>query len=256
VTIECRKRRRRQDVTWIEQLATKKISIGADRTIAVSSAGFSAEAEAAAKIHGIDLRRLSDVSVAEIHRLLRLDFVLFTHKRCAIIRIGIRSFRSLQWMVPSPTDIDFELGRETDPFLPIFENTETGNRWSLNDLWLQLQEATDPFQGITKGQEPRTRTACFPYSGKVTVDTPDGPKEIGDVLLTIALWLEVEMVDFDAAKKVEYASRDAPTIQRIEFSSSDPTAKDWRLSLQLPKEAADKNQLRVGGNWPDRRKRA
>src|SRR5690606_14024174 len=40
-TIECRKRRARQDVTWIEQLATKKVSLGANHTIAVSASGFS-----------------------------------------------------------------------------------------------------------------------------------------------------------------------------------------------------------------------
>ena len=32
VTIECRKRRPVQDVTWVEQLATKKQSLGAART--------------------------------------------------------------------------------------------------------------------------------------------------------------------------------------------------------------------------------
>ncbi len=48
VTIECRRRGKTQDVTWIEQLATKKSSIGADRTIAVSASGFSAEAQIAA----------------------------------------------------------------------------------------------------------------------------------------------------------------------------------------------------------------
>jgi len=134
---------------------------------------------------------------------LQLDFVLFTHKRCAIARIGIRSFRSSKWTVPAPTDVDFELACDTDPFLPIFGSSETETRWSLNDLWLQVQKATDPFEGIIKGQAPTVRTACFPYAGNATVDTPDGPKEIGDVLLSLALWLEVETVDLDRAKKVE-----------------------------------------------------
>src|SRR5690349_13130079 len=45
ITIECRRRSKAQDVRWIEQLAAKKLAIGADRTIAVSSSGFSDEAE-------------------------------------------------------------------------------------------------------------------------------------------------------------------------------------------------------------------
>lgn len=36
-TIECRRRNTREDVTWIEQLATKRQSLGAISTIAVSS---------------------------------------------------------------------------------------------------------------------------------------------------------------------------------------------------------------------------
>jgi hypothetical protein len=88
----------------------------------------------------------------------------------------------------------------------------------------------------------------------VTVDTPDGPKVIGDVLLSLALWLDVEMVNLDEAKKVQYSSDDKTAIQRVEFSSRDPAAKDWRISLQIPKDAADVSQLRTSGNWPDTRK--
>jgi hypothetical protein len=250
ITVECRKRGRKQDVTWIEQLAAKKHAIGADRTIAVSSAGFSLNAQATARKHGIDVRRLSDLSIAEINHLLRLDFVLFTHKKCALASVGIRTFRSLQWTVPDPNHVDFTLSSKTDPFSPIFCNTETGHRSSLNDLWLQLQEATDPFAGVIKGEPPKIRTACFPYPGNVIVDTPNGPTKIGDVLLSLAVWLDVETVELDAAKKVEYGSSGGPAIQRVEFSSRDPAAKDWRVSLQIPKDSADVRQLRTGGSWP------
>jgi hypothetical protein len=66
VTIECRRRRNKQDVTWIEQLATKKRAIGATHTIAVSASGFSREAIESAEHHGIDLRELSEISAADI----------------------------------------------------------------------------------------------------------------------------------------------------------------------------------------------
>ena len=55
VTIECRKRHPKQDVTWIEQLATKRDAIGAAVTIAVSSSGFTPNAQAVANRHGIQL---------------------------------------------------------------------------------------------------------------------------------------------------------------------------------------------------------
>lgn len=253
ITIECRKRHAKQDVTWIEQLSAKKHAIGASRTIAVSSSGFSPETEAAALHHGIDLRRLSDVSAAEINGLIRLDFILFTHRRCTLASVGIRLFRSLGWTLPDTKDVDFVLPSSTDPFSTIFRNTDTGATWSLNDLWLQLQEATNPFADIEKGQAPVVKTACFPFPGNVTVNTSEGPKKIGDVLLSVALSLEVEQIDLESAKKIEYASPDGTAIQRVEFASLEPGAEDWRLSLQIPKNSDDISQLRTGGNWPEQK---
>jgi hypothetical protein len=254
VTIECRRWQKTQDVTWIEQLATKKSSIGADRTIAVSVSGFSPEAQIAASHAGISLRKLSEITVAEINSILRLDFVLFWHKACAIARVGIRRFRSLDWRVPSPQDVDFTLPEDTDPFAPIFRNTESDSTWSLNDLWHQIQEAADPFDGIQKAQPPAFRTTCFPYPGSVTLTTTNGPCVLGDVLLTVALWTEAEQITLDAAHKVEYASDEMAAIQRVEFASRRRKANDWRISLQIPKDSEDTANLRTGGDWPDAEK--
>jgi hypothetical protein len=177
-----------------------------------------------------------------------MDFVLFWHKACAKVGVGIRAFRTSAFKVPSPNDIDFTLPQETDPFAPIFRNAETGANWSLNDLWHQVQEATDPFDGVVKGQPPVFRTACFPYPGTVIVETTGGPCVLGDVLLTVALWIEAERVSLDAAQKVEYSANKIPAIQRVEFASR--RRIDWRSSLQIPKESIDITDLRTGGNWP------
>jgi hypothetical protein len=200
--------------------------------------------------HGIDLRRLSEVSAADINKLMKLDFVLFTHKRCTLVRVAIRMFRPLDWTIPDPGQVDFVLPPDTDPHSPLFTNTETGTHWSLNDLWLQLQEATDPFAGIAKGSKPEIRTACFPYPGTVTIETSEGPKRIGDVLLSVALSLEVEQIDFGSAKTIEYADTDGGTLQRVEFASREPGMDDWRISLQMAKDANDLEQLRTRVDQP------
>ena len=59
IVLECRDRSRLQDTTWIEQIATKRLHIGATQTIAVSSKGFTAQAVKAADVHGILLRQIS-----------------------------------------------------------------------------------------------------------------------------------------------------------------------------------------------------
>ncbi|MDR3601416.1 MAG: restriction endonuclease [Desulfosporosinus sp.] len=250
VTIECRRRGLKQDVTWIEQLATKKQALGASRTIAVSSSGFSREAIAVAQLHGIDLRELSEVSAEEINKMMRLDFVLFTHKRSAPVRVSLRSFREDPWLLPDPSEPEILLPETTNLFVPIFRNLETGATWSINDLWFQLQNVTDPFTGLEKGSPPVVRTVCFPYPGNVSVETPNGEVRLGDVLLSLSLWLELEQVDLESAHKVEYKAPSGEALQRLEFVSTEPGAEDWRITLQMPKNCSDLRQLRVGGNWP------
>lgn len=66
ITIECRDRVRTQDVTWIEQLATKRVHVRADRTLAVSSSPFTAAALLAAKTHSISTRLISEVTDRDI----------------------------------------------------------------------------------------------------------------------------------------------------------------------------------------------
>ena len=73
ITFECRRRGRAQDVIWIEQLAEKHRSVGANRIVAVSHSGFTAPAKSKAAVLGIELRVLSEVSSAERRDLLYAD---------------------------------------------------------------------------------------------------------------------------------------------------------------------------------------
>ena len=61
--VECRLRKAPQDVQWIECLIGRRISLGAQSVIAVSSSGFTTGALAKARRYGIitrDLQRLTD----------------------------------------------------------------------------------------------------------------------------------------------------------------------------------------------------
>jgi len=79
ITLECRDRVRTQDVTWIEQLATKRVHIGADRTLAVSSSPFSEAALKAARLHGISTRLISEVSDEDLRaRMHTLEVSVMT----------------------------------------------------------------------------------------------------------------------------------------------------------------------------------
>ena len=64
--IECRQRKSRQDVQWIEQLIGRRVSLGAQVVIAVFCSDFTAGAIAKARKHGIILRDLQQVTDSEI----------------------------------------------------------------------------------------------------------------------------------------------------------------------------------------------
>jgi Restriction endonuclease len=66
ITVECRKRDRVQDDTWLEQLATKRTKIGAAKTIAVASSGFSGPATITAGLTGIEVRVISEITTEDI----------------------------------------------------------------------------------------------------------------------------------------------------------------------------------------------
>lgn len=66
ILVECRKRARTEDVRWIEELATKRDSLLADKVIAVSGKAFSAPAVRAAEHQRIELGVLAEVSATDI----------------------------------------------------------------------------------------------------------------------------------------------------------------------------------------------
>jgi len=64
--VECRQHKSPQDVQWIEELIGRRISLGAQSVIAVSSSGFTSGAIAKARAHAIALRDLQRLTDAEI----------------------------------------------------------------------------------------------------------------------------------------------------------------------------------------------
>ena len=96
-------------MTWIEQLATKKNSIGASSTIAVSKTGFSAGAHQIARAYGITLKDVHTLDKAALNTLLALNLVQFTHKRVAFVSIGLRFAKTEPWTAPSAVEIDLHL---------------------------------------------------------------------------------------------------------------------------------------------------
>lgn len=100
ITVECRKRKNIQDIQWIEQLISKKINIGAAKTIAVSSAGFTENAIQKAEQHGIELRTCKYLNEQEIKSVLfSMEATLcFLEKSISFVKFKLRD--------PKPANIE------------------------------------------------------------------------------------------------------------------------------------------------------
>jgi len=109
ITIECRKRKRKADDTWIEQLATKRQKLGAAKTIAVSSSGFSKSAEATASMNAIELRTFGEVQQSSLD-----DWFLPPH--------SAHVFRQIENIECQVQTIDGQI-RQVDPMNPCLQHS-------------------------------------------------------------------------------------------------------------------------------------
>lgn len=102
VIVECRDRDDTEDVTWVEQLATKRKDVGADKAVAVSATGFSKGAKNTAAKLDIPLRTLQQIDLSEVllwfpFREMVLDKLCWTlhHIEIAVDRDALESLQSV-----------------------------------------------------------------------------------------------------------------------------------------------------------------
>lgn len=90
IAIECRDRTAQQSVEWIEQLISKKESIGADALIAITSSRFSKPARIKALKHGIILAEMSQRLPEELSELAKSFFIKLEYLAPEILSIDLQ----------------------------------------------------------------------------------------------------------------------------------------------------------------------
>jgi len=66
VAIECRDRKKVDDITWMDALIRRREDLGLDKVIAVSKSNFSSAMMEKAKVHDITLRKINPIDITEI----------------------------------------------------------------------------------------------------------------------------------------------------------------------------------------------
>jgi hypothetical protein len=109
--IECRHRKVAQDVSWVEELAGRRLSLRATGVIGVSSSGFTQGAIQKGKALGVTLRDFESVSVEEAQRwgeLAKLTLMFYEFRDVeATVKLNNRQLRDQTITDSSGHPLDF-----------------------------------------------------------------------------------------------------------------------------------------------------
>jgi hypothetical protein len=192
ITIECRDRSGVQDVTWIEQLASKRDNIGAAKTIAVTSSNFTGPAVELARHKGIELRQISDVTDQEIKGLV----VVTEIENCV--------FRTLLKDVAVNVDGDEpasplkftakvqELISNDKMNAPVFIRCSDGKALSVGNMIDEIKsKKPEIFYNVPEdGSKVRRTIRANMSHARFTIEMETGPVQLKGVDLTLELFSE------------------------------------------------------------------
>ena len=215
ITVECRKRGRKADDTWIEQLASKRQKIGAAKTIAVSATGFTASALESAKHFGIELRTLSEIVAADIENWFLPSgavhvFRLFDNIRCGII-LYEESGEPSAYGFWAP-DVD----------LPVCYHAEHKSPFPVRD-YLPILELTHPemFNGIPlDGTKVELELPIQWNLGELLVATSTGKRWVHLTKLIVDASYQIAVCDTVDGVHHEYRSATGEIIQHTAFNTT------------------------------------
>lgn len=236
IILECRKRNSRQDVTWIEQLVTKKNDIGASITIAISSKGFSKAAIKKAAHYGIELRGLENLQnqAEEVVSWLRARTVTVVEKIWNVEDMSIELYNA-------PDDV--QLAKEFHSLSlidgKIFIRPSDGeciNNRILINMW--REKNGDVFNGVPQDGSLFKKKIVFTFSkGELTTLTNKGVFDIMQVHLSLILNIDVRQVPISFFS--EYQNPDNPIAQVAEWELSP------EMNFSITKKA-DTNEYSLG----------
>jgi len=207
IAVECRDRRKTQDVTWIEQLVTKCTSIGASVIIAVSKTPFSAEAQAKAAIYGVKLRRMESLTAEDIRGWMAISSFHEIKRqlepvsvRVAVVKEGIFG--------PTPIPIHSK----------VFIFRPTNTRLSLLECLKQtVDNNTTSIFGTPSGPTPpETKTITIAVPPETLFMEHDGTElSVREIVAEFRVWHEV--VEHPLVFAARYSDSDGVIAEVAEF---------------------------------------
>ncbi len=217
ITVECRKRKAKQDDTWIEQLATKKRNLGAAMTIAVTSSDISEQAKKTASFYGIEIRRISEITQDEMLGWIKIKGIkqIIYHPLIMSIKPVIYSEGGESGGMLHP---DVMKAVEANPGnAQVFVRHSDGKLFSVNKLLdAALIKGLDLFSKIPLDGAPVPRKVIIHFpKGMLGIQTEKGPRDLARLDLGVNVHATVQLVPFPE-KGFSYADSQGPVVYGVE----------------------------------------
>lgn len=196
IIFECRDRNAIEDLTWIEQLKTKKEDVGADKAIAISSKGFSNSAKTIAGLHGVELRTLYelDLSPDDILCWPEMPIIWTMHTKLKHTYINLENLDNIELEFP-PHIIEFFAKERPDSKVQVFIRKKDGCGACLDDLRSTLRIPPSVISSIPfDGSKISHKFHCVfdDKDDRFQISTTSGPIDIDYIDFYVELWRTVQ----------------------------------------------------------------
>jgi len=216
VILECRDRARAQGVEWIEQLAEKRNSVGADVAVAVSSSGFTGPAERKAQALGVQTRRLDEVTADVVSSWCLVEHVTLGLKRAEFVAISMGVDPDTASTISDEAAATLQ---RRDYNAPVFAIKQTGEPCSLTSIWFFISQHHDVYAGVKPDGSRLRRTIQMNFgdpSQRYQIPGHPAPIDIEKIEITADLWIDITEVS--PQRRAAYATVDGAThAQVVEF---------------------------------------
>ena len=253
IVIECRDRGRPQNVTWIEQLKTKRDGIRANKMIAVSTSGFSPNAVILAEKYGIGIRNVNDLDAKELSGWIANNEVVDILNSFEVEKVDyvVTDSSELGDVAPKATLPTFgeraTNKRGTNKTVDkVFILKNTGQRFSINDLVsrIKFQDNTLLFDKVKPNQEPIEANLPISFidsSDILLVELDTKIYRIVEMNIRVKLWKTERSIPI--ASIMQYTSPEEILAERVDFTFTDENEKAITVSFQRDKQTGKGNVL-------------
>lgn len=220
IIVECRDRAGAEDVAWIEQLAQKRNDLNAAKAVAVSSSGFSQNAQTKARSQGIEIRYIDEITSDDIRDWFQAGEMILFLRRSHIHKVSIDLDSNL------PAD-EIQIDEDTAHRLSkcsvnddLFICKKDGKTCSISTIWLNIPKDKDGdiYREVPQNGSKIRRTLVMNFPDtreRYQFPTKSGLVDISRITLVVDLWIEPSSIPIKNIHS--YMSPETSLVQTVEY---------------------------------------